>query len=222
MVATERRILVVDDEEIVRASCQRVLTEAGYAVRTAASGRDALRACRDEPVDVMLTDLRMPDMDGIEVIRAVTREFPDVRVVVITGYPTQESAEQARRLGIFDYLEKPLSPARLNDATSAALARPPRPAASAGPIEAPGDAQLRKLAEAAAPSGDAARKTPNYTIRLTVMTAMGFLAGVSAAYAIAPTQGLAYLAVGTAIASGTILGLFSDALFGRSGGPQTP
>ena len=84
MVAVEKRILVVDDEEIVRESCRRVLTEAGYAVRTVANGRDALRMCRAEHFDVMLTDLRMADMDGIDVIRAVAQECPGVRVVVIT------------------------------------------------------------------------------------------------------------------------------------------
>lgn len=127
MVVVEKRVLVVDDEEIVRDSCERVLTDAGYVVRTVGSGRDALLACRDEPFDVMLTDLRMPDMDGLDVIRAVASEFPEVRVLVITGYPSRDSAQQAAKLGIFDYLEKPLSPGRLSTATAAALASPPRP-----------------------------------------------------------------------------------------------
>ena len=126
MVAVDKRILVVDDEKIVRDSCQRTLTDEGYAVRTVASGREALLACRDEPFDVMLIDLRMPDMDGIEVARVVAKEFPGVRVVVITGYPGRKSAEQAAALGVFEYLEKPLSPQRLNEVTAEALASPPR------------------------------------------------------------------------------------------------
>ncbi len=143
MVTASKRVLVVDDEEIVRDSCWRVLTDAGYTVQTVSSGRDALRACRSEPVDVLLTDIRMPDMDGIHVARTIREEFPDVRVVIITGYPSQQSASQAEQLGIFDYLEKPLSPERLSEATAAALAGSPRWRA---------DDVLGQVALAAAPS----------------------------------------------------------------------
>jgi CheY-like chemotaxis protein len=137
MVAHTGRVLVVDDEQIVRDSCERVLRDAGYTVRTAGNGHDALKACRDAPVDVMLTDLKMPDMQGLDVIRAVAKEFPQVRVVIITGYPSRETALQAGRLGVFDYLEKPLSPERLNAATAGALAEPPAPASTAPAPEAP-------------------------------------------------------------------------------------
>ena len=230
MVAAQNRVLVVDDEEIVRDSCQRVLTEAGYTVRTAANGRDALRACRNERFDVMLTDLRMPDMDGIDVIRAVASEFPEVRVVVITGYPTPQSAEQARELGVSDYLEKPLSTNRLSEAAAAALARPPvrrtAPLPSAtldSPVPVSATAQPRERVEAAVgPAAHPAKRTPHTTLRLVVVTALGFLAGLLVAYKIAPTQGLAYLLVGTAIASGTLVGLFSDVLFAREARSRAP
>ena len=214
MVAVEKRILVVDDEEIVRESCRRVLTEAGYAVRTAANGRDALRVCRAEHFDVMLTDLRMADMDGMEVIRAVTQEHPTMRVVVITGYPSRESVEQAEELGVADYLEKPLSPVRLSEATAAALSRPQaRPASVAAtlPAAAPVEMQPRARVEPAV-----APQTAGGVTRLVVTGSIGFLLGVGAAYFVAPSHGLAYLLVGTAIASGTLLGLFSDALFARN------
>lgn len=218
MVAVEKRILVVDDEEIVRESCKRVLTDAGYTVRTAANGRDALRVCRDEPFDAMLTDLRMPDMDGIEVIRAVTKEFPEVRVVVITGYPSRESAEQARRLGIFDYLEKPLSPMRLSAAAAAVLASPPHSSpislpAAAPESDIPAAAQIRTEEKSVVDSGTTSKSK---AARPMVITSLGFLLGVSVAYFLAPSQALAYLAVITAIASGTLLGVYSDALFARS------
>lgn len=227
MVVVEKRVLVVDDEEIVRQSCERALTDAGYAVRTAGSGREALRACRAEPFDVMLTDLRMPDMDGIEVIRAVAKEFPEVRVVIITGYPSRESAEQAAKLGIFDYLEKPLSPGRLSEATAVALARPPRHTASALPATAP-ESQVAvppepepcKL-ERAEPERVAQipdRKAANKTIRQGVLISLGFLVGVTAAYVIAPNHALAWLVFGTAVTSGTIFGLFSDAFFAKTAG----
>jgi len=127
MVVGAKRVLVVDDEQIVRDSCERVLRDAGYAVRTVDNGYDALEACRDERFDLMLTDLKMPGMQGLDVIRAVAKELPEIRVVIITGYPSRESALQAGRLGVFDYLEKPLSPERLNAATASALAEHPAP-----------------------------------------------------------------------------------------------
>jgi CheY-like chemotaxis protein len=127
MVVLDKRVLVVDDEQIVRDSCERALKDAGYAVRTVGNGYDALEACRAERFDVMFTDLKMPGMQGLDVIRKVTEECPETRVIIITGYPSQESALQAGRLGVFDYLEKPLSPERLSAATHSALTQaPPR------------------------------------------------------------------------------------------------
>jgi len=124
MVVLDKRVLVVDDEQIVRDSCERVLKDAGYAVRTVGNGHDALEACRAERFDVMFTDLKMPGMQGLDVIRKVAKEFPETRVIIITGYPSQESALHAGRLGVFDYLEKPLSPERLSAATQSALTQP--------------------------------------------------------------------------------------------------
>jgi DNA-binding NtrC family response regulator len=124
MVAATKRVLVVDDEEIVRESYRLVLADAGYEVRTVSNGREALQMCRAEHFDVLLADIRMPDMDGLEMSREVVREFPGTRVIVITGYPSPESAEQARRLGVSDYLPKPVAPDELTAVTAAALARP--------------------------------------------------------------------------------------------------
>ena len=120
-----KRVLVVDDEEIVRESYKLALTDAGYEVYTVSNGQDAIRACRSDHFDVMLADIRMPDMDGLEVSRVVTREFPDVRVVVITGYPSPETAARARRIGCVDFVEKPVAPDRLSALTAAALAHGP-------------------------------------------------------------------------------------------------
>lgn len=119
----KQRVLVVDDEEIVRESFRLALTEAGYAVRTASSGHDALQACREEPCDLMLADLKMPDMDGLQVTREVSSQFPNTRVVIVTGYPSPETYQEGSRLGIVDYLEKPISPERLSAATATALAQ---------------------------------------------------------------------------------------------------
>jgi len=217
MVATRKRILVVDDESIVRDSYELALVEAGYDVRTVASGRDAIQACRTERFDVILADLKMPDMDGLEVARVVSRESPGVRVVIITGYPSRESAEQAARIGVSDYLEKPLSPERLSAATAAALARPLKRAAPDSDVAIPAGAEPRGF-EGAEPEGAAEpseRRVSGNAARKAVLVTTGFLVGVMVAYIIAPVHALAYLMVGAAIASGTILGLFSDACFAR-------
>jgi DNA-binding NtrC family response regulator len=208
MVTLDKRVLVVDDEEIVRESYKRALTEAGYNVRTVESGSDALEACRAESFDVMLTDLKMPEMDGVEIAQAMKQEFPDVRVVIITGYPTRSSADRAAQLGIFDYLEKPLSPERLSAATAEVLSRPV-------PVAEPTVAAVETEQPAAMPQEEKVAAHPK--VKLAVLTAVGFLVGVTVCYAIAPSQGLAYLAVGTAIASGTVLGLFSDMLSPKHG-----
>lgn len=218
MVAVEKRILVVDDEEIVRESCRRVLSEAGYAVRTVGNGRDALNLCRAEHFDVMLTDLRMADMDGLEVIRAAAREFPGLRVVVITGYPSRESLQQAQELGVCEYVEKPLNPSRLSEVTATALSSTTMlKAPAAARVEAPVRLEpVPALAAVSAQAPLAAHAAAGSTTRLLVTGAVGFLLGVAAAYVVAPNHGLAYLLVGSAIVSGTLLGLFSDALFGKS------
>ena len=233
MVVANKRVLVVDDESIVCESYKLALTDAGYDVRTVESGQEAIQACRAERFDVMLADLRMPDMDGLEVARVVSSEFPDLRVVMITGYPSRESADEAARLGISDYLQKPLSPERLSAATAAALARPsrsvppffqdgsethPTPAleatAPAWPEPRNGEAEQSSL-EPVQPRGKASKSK---LAREAVLVASGFLAGAMVAYFLVPVHALAYLAVGSAIASGTIVGLFSDAFFARDGG----
>jgi DNA-binding NtrC family response regulator len=150
MVASNKRVLIVDDEWIVCESYKAVLTEEGYSVRTALNGRDALAASRSERFDVVLADLKMPDMDGLEVTRELKREDPQVQVLIITGYPTPQSADQARRLGVFDYLSKPLSPDRLSSVTAAAAAVPvasPIVEPAAAGDDAPAAAEPASLAE---------------------------------------------------------------------------
>ncbi len=104
------KILVVDDEEIVCLSCQRVLTEEGYEVITTLSGQEALRLMADEHFDLAIVDLKMPGIDGMELLRAIKREHPQVQVIMITGFSTVESAVEAMKAGAFDYLPKPFTP----------------------------------------------------------------------------------------------------------------
>jgi len=115
------RILVVDDEPVVRRSCERILTPEGYAVESASNGNEAIGKLGKDGYDLVITDLKMPDIDGIELIRWIRNSKPDTGIVVITGYPSQESIKEALSLRILDYLPKPFSPALLIEITQRAL-----------------------------------------------------------------------------------------------------
>src|SRR5512146_2756064 len=110
-------ILVVDDDEVVRLSHLRSLTGIPCNVEAVWNGKEALRAMEARPFDVVLLDLRMPGMDGMAVLKTIKERWPESEVVVITGYPSLETAKEAVRLGAYDYLAKPVGP---NDVISAA------------------------------------------------------------------------------------------------------
>ena len=103
-------ILIVDDEEVVRLSHLRSLEGSNCSTRAAGDGREALKVMEQSPADVVLLDLRMPDLDGMDVLKVIKKRWPDSEVVVITGYPSLETAKEAVRLGAFNYLTKPLAP----------------------------------------------------------------------------------------------------------------
>src|SRR5512138_454464 len=100
-------VLVVDDQRNMRATTALLLRQAGHAVEEAENGGAAIRRVQQQPFDVVLTDLRMPDVDGLEVLRAVREHAPDTQVIVMTGYGTIESAVEAMRQGALDYVSKP-------------------------------------------------------------------------------------------------------------------
>ena len=106
-------ILVVDDEKIIHESCGRILREEGYEVETALSGQEALQKLKRKRYDLVLTDIRMPGMDGIETLEKMKREVPDITVVMFTGYSSVETARGSMKLGAFDYLQKPFTPEEL-------------------------------------------------------------------------------------------------------------
>lgn len=103
-------ILIVDDEEIVRRSHLRSLAGTGCHTEAAADGSEALQVMERHPFDVVLLDLRLPGLDGMDVLKAIKARWPDSEVVVITGYPTIESAKEAVRLGAQNYIAKPVGP----------------------------------------------------------------------------------------------------------------
>jgi DNA-binding NtrC family response regulator len=104
------RILVVDDEMIVCESCKRILDEEGYEVETALSGKEAFDKMKTTPFDIVITDLKMPGIDGMEVLKTFRKEYTDSIIIMITGFSTVETAVEAMKLGAFDYIPKPFTP----------------------------------------------------------------------------------------------------------------
>lgn len=104
------RILVIDDEEIVRVSCKRTLVPEGYEVDTAASGTEGLEFFGKSKYDLVLIDLKMPGMDGIEMLVNIKRQRPEQNIMIMTGYDTVEHVVESISSGAAHYLEKPFTP----------------------------------------------------------------------------------------------------------------
>ncbi len=115
------KILVVDDERIIVRSVQMILKAEGYSIEGASSGKDAILKMEQNSYDLVLTDLNMPEMDGISLIRWLRPNRPDVGIVILTGYPSQETIKEALELGIIDYVPKPFTPSVLIDVTQRAV-----------------------------------------------------------------------------------------------------
>lgn len=101
------KLLIVDDEQSYRQLLNLVFSEAGYDIRTAMNGREALGMLEEDPADVIVTDVRMPDMDGIELLKAARAILPDIGVVLMTAFATVDTAREAFKLGADDFIQKP-------------------------------------------------------------------------------------------------------------------
>jgi DNA-binding NtrC family response regulator len=117
------RILIVDDEEIVIRSCLRILDGDEFQVESVRDGREALSKVEENSYDVMILDVMMPNIDGLEVLRRVKETHPNVDVIMITGLSQIDTAVQAMKLGAFDYISKPFEPDELKLVVQRALER---------------------------------------------------------------------------------------------------
>jgi len=117
------RILIVDDEEIVIKSCLRILAGDEFQVESVQDGREALKKIEENPYDVVILDIMMPSIDGLEVLRRVKETHPNVDVIMITGLSQVDTAVQAMKLGAFDYISKPFEPDELTLVVFRALER---------------------------------------------------------------------------------------------------
>ena len=118
------RVLVIDDEEGIRDLLRKTLQLADYEVDAAENGRAGLDRLRLKRYDLLITDLRMPGMDGLTVIREARRLRPDLPVIIITGYSTEATAIEAIDLGVQGYLTKPFRVPRVLNAAAKALGEP--------------------------------------------------------------------------------------------------
>jgi two-component system, OmpR family, phosphate regulon sensor histidine kinase PhoR len=106
-------ILVVDDEKGIREGCRRILTGEGFAVNVATNGKEGLEMVKARPYDLMLVDLMMPGMGGLEMMEQVRQIDPEIIMIVITGFATIETAVDAMKRGAYDYIPKPFTPDQL-------------------------------------------------------------------------------------------------------------
>ena len=117
----KKKAIVIDDEQIVLDSVSKILTDEDYDVDVSLSGREGLNQAIEKEYDIVLTDIRMPDIGGMKVLRDIKRAKPSLPVVMITGYASVKSAVQAMKLGAADYIEKPFTPDQLLKAVASAL-----------------------------------------------------------------------------------------------------
>ena len=120
-----QKVLVVDDEQNSREGLSKILTKEGYKVHIAEDGEKALQEAEDYKFDLIITDLRMPDMDGIEVLKKVREKNKSIGVVIVTAYGEVNSYLTAMNLGAFEYLNKPIHLEELRRVIKKALEETP-------------------------------------------------------------------------------------------------
>lgn len=137
MSALHKKVLVVDDDPVVGRSFDRVLSERGYAVITAANGQEALDRMAREDYDMVFTDIRMPGMDGIDVATEIKARQPWMPVVIVTGYGTADAQARAKQVGVTAFLHKPLSSDAIEASAREALQAAAAPVAQAAAVAVP-------------------------------------------------------------------------------------
>ncbi len=193
---TQKRVMVVDDEEAVRLSWSRFLSELDYEVTTAEDGGKAISRLSQEPVDVVVADLRMPGVDGLELLDWLHEAQPDTRFILMTGYGDDDVERRARELGAFDYLDKPVSP----DVLSAVI--------TAATVEEERKARAEKaLAEAAEPVAAQAEVEEESTEGSTAEIIGGLIMG--------PVIGLAFVMFLPVIGIAAFFKVLAEAVTGK-------
>jgi len=124
MTESKRRILVIDDEKSVAEGIALALTSDGYEVETVLSGEDALIRTVAARYDLIICDLMMPGLSGLDLLKSLREYRPYTPVLMITGYPTHRTAEESLKMGACAYVTKPFTPADIRKAAAKALESP--------------------------------------------------------------------------------------------------
>jgi len=200
------KVMFVDDEEGVRTSWDRMLSDYGFDVTTAEDGAKAVRSLRDQPVDVVVSDLKMPGLDGIQLLEWIHARRPDTRFILLTGYGNEEVERRVRELGAFEYLNKPISPETLAAVVTAAMHLKPQQALTAAPaLETPVEVETEtEVTVEAAPE-------PEPVVRKSrIRAAFEILGGLI----VAPLLGLAFVMFLPIIGFGALFWMLGESVWG--------
>lgn len=182
-MSAQKRVMFVDDEEGVRISWNRYLSQHGFDVTTVEDGAHAISKLREEPVDVVVSDLKMPGVDGLQLLEWIHEKSPQTQFILLTGYGNEDVERKVRSLGGFDYLNKPISPDTLAAVVTAAthLKLIPQEKPMAFETATPAEPQVIEAVEAPVE----VQAQPKSGLRRTVEIAVGLVA--------APILGLAFV-----------------------------
>jgi DNA-binding NtrC family response regulator len=180
-MSAHKRVMFVDDEPGVRLSWDRYLSQQGFDVTTAEDGAKAINKLREEPIDVVVSDLRMPGVDGIQLLEWIHEQSPQTQFILLTGYGNEDVEKKVRSLGGFEYLNKPISPDTLAAVVTAAthLKLIPQEAPVAPAVTQP------VTPEVVAPADTVEQAKPKSGLRRTTEIGVGLVA--------APLLGLAFV-----------------------------
>ena len=112
------KLLIVDDEIVVQKSCVAIFSEKSkcYDITTVSSGEEALQILEEKSFDIILTDIKMPGLPGLDLLSTISKKYPDTAIIVITGYATVKTAVEAMKLGAVDFIPKPFTPDEIYNA----------------------------------------------------------------------------------------------------------
>jgi CheY-like chemotaxis protein/glycine cleavage system H lipoate-binding protein len=157
------RILVIDDEEVVLASVEKILQRDGSIIDKAMTAEAALEKLKDTQYDVVIADLMLPGMNGLELLCKIREDKPDIPTIMITGFATIQSATQAMKIGAVEYLPKPFTRSELRGAVFRALRRKSLPPAVRAAIAESGAVETRKGTTATSTEPGAVYRVPHHT-----------------------------------------------------------
>jgi|GEM_PF-1273767 len=118
-----KKVLILDDEAVILKTCTDILSGTGLEVLTTTSVQECFDIAAREEIDLFVTDIMMPELNGVEVIRRLRKENPTLTVLVITGYPSMDTARDVMRLGAYDYIPKPFTPREFSSTVFDALGK---------------------------------------------------------------------------------------------------